>query len=267
MNELLITEEFLINAGFEYMEQESKLCEEYQKTTYGIIDYKSYRKWTDDEHPIKLDIDNGWNNRGTKWSLHIDNDICETIGCADIDYTWQFNKLMEVFDSELRLPEEAIIPEKTSTEILDDLLHELDIKNSDLLIKRNEHRISMLEKEQAYEAINILIDKIHQQFITCCADAANDIYHQFEFLMATESSLTLLAVKTKEQIFNLFREYQQRLNPIRIQNLIYNNASAAYKESIQDADKYAVLNPRTMQVDLNTHYLEKYILELFGYIV
>ena len=89
MNELLITEEFLINAGFEYMEQESKLCEEYQKTNYGITDYKSYRKWTDDKHPIKLDID---------------NDACETIGCADIDYTWQFNKLMEVFNSSLRLP-------------------------------------------------------------------------------------------------------------------------------------------------------------------
>lgn len=98
-----ITDDILINAGFEYMEQESKLCEEYQKTTYGITDYKSYRKWTDDKHPIKLDIDNGWNNRGAKWSLHIDNDACETIGCADIDYTWQFNKLMEVFDSKFRL--------------------------------------------------------------------------------------------------------------------------------------------------------------------
>lgn len=112
MNKLLITEEFLINAGFEYMEQESKLCEEYQKTTYGITDYKSYRKWTNDKHPIKLDIDNGWNNRGTKWSLHIDNDDCETIGCADIDYTWQFNKLMEVFDSSLRLPEEGVLIHK-----------------------------------------------------------------------------------------------------------------------------------------------------------
>jgi hypothetical protein len=30
-----------------------------KKKTYGITDYKSYRKWTNDKHPIKLDIDNG----------------------------------------------------------------------------------------------------------------------------------------------------------------------------------------------------------------
>ena len=103
MNKLLITEEFLINAGFEYMEQESKLCEEYQKTTYGITDYKSYRKWTNDKHPIKLDIDNGWTNSDRKWSVHVDNDACETIGYADIDTLEQFNKLMEIFDSKFRL--------------------------------------------------------------------------------------------------------------------------------------------------------------------
>ena len=51
----------------------------------------------------KLDIDNGWNNRGTKWSVHIDNDACETIGYADIDTIEQFNKLMEIFDSKFRL--------------------------------------------------------------------------------------------------------------------------------------------------------------------
>jgi hypothetical protein len=103
LNELLITEDILKDAGFEYMEQESKLCEEYQKTTYGITDYKSYRKWTDDEHPIKLDIDNGWTNSGRKWSVHIDNNACETIGYADIDTLEQFNKLMEIFDSKFRL--------------------------------------------------------------------------------------------------------------------------------------------------------------------
>ena len=103
MNEVLITKEILENAGFEYMEQESKLCAEYEKNTYGITDFNSYRLWTEDEHPIKLDIDNGWNNRGTKWSLHIDNDACETIGYADIDTLEQFNKLMEIFDSKFRL--------------------------------------------------------------------------------------------------------------------------------------------------------------------
>ena len=103
MNELLITEDILIDNGFEYLEKESEMLKPVYLKEYGIKDYKIFRKWTDDEHPIKIDIDNGWNNRGTKWSVHIDNDACETIGYTDIDYKWQFNKLMEIFESKLKL--------------------------------------------------------------------------------------------------------------------------------------------------------------------
>ena len=100
-----ITEELLIKAGFEYLEHESNIGKEFEKETYGIEDYKIFRKWTEDEHPIKLDIDNGWNNRfGTDgWYLHIDNDACETIGSADISNVWEFNTLMQVFGSKFRL--------------------------------------------------------------------------------------------------------------------------------------------------------------------
>lgn len=103
MNKL--TEDILINAGFEFLEHETELLAEYEKTNHGIDDYKMFRKWTDDELPIKLDIENGYNNSGRKWHLHIDNNTCETIGCADIDTVEQFNKLMEVFESKLRLNE------------------------------------------------------------------------------------------------------------------------------------------------------------------
>jgi len=103
MDNILITEEILKNNGFEYLEHESNLINGLEESLYDVKNYKIFRKWTDDEHPIKLDINNGWNNRGTKWSIHIDNEDCETIGCADIDYTWQFNKLMEVFESNFRL--------------------------------------------------------------------------------------------------------------------------------------------------------------------
>ena len=50
-----------------------------------------------------INIDNGYNNRGTGWHLHIDNDMCETIGSADIDTVWEFNTLMQVFKSKFRL--------------------------------------------------------------------------------------------------------------------------------------------------------------------
>ena len=96
-----ITEEILLNAGFEYLENES--INSWQKQLYEQTNYKVFCKWTDDECPIKLDIDNGLNNRGTEWYLHIDNDVCETIGSADINTVWEFNTLMEVFGSKFRL--------------------------------------------------------------------------------------------------------------------------------------------------------------------
>ena len=101
-----ITEDILKYAGFEYLENESNLGNQANKLNPELCwkDYKVFRKWTDDKpYPIKLDIDNGQNNRGTNWHLHIDNNSCETIGCADIDTVWEFNTLMQVFKSKLRL--------------------------------------------------------------------------------------------------------------------------------------------------------------------
>ena len=99
----IITEDILINAGFEYNILTSRLIDSYQKNNYGIDNYKELRKWTNDDSQLKLDIDNGHNNRGSKWHLHIDNDCCETIGSADINTVYEFNLLMEVFGSIISL--------------------------------------------------------------------------------------------------------------------------------------------------------------------
>ena len=99
----IITEEILLNVGFEHLERESNLTQDYQNQLYGKDNYKVFRKWTNDDSKLKLDIDNGVNNRGSEWHLHIDNDHCETIGSADINTVYEFNLLMEVFGSKFRL--------------------------------------------------------------------------------------------------------------------------------------------------------------------
>ena len=63
----------------------------------------------------------------------------------------------------------------------------------------------------------------------------------------------------------MFYQYESKLNPVIIYNLLYENVDDAYKESIKDADKYAVLNNHTLQVEINTHCIEKHILQLFGF--
>ena len=76
--------------------------------SWNLDDYITLRCWTDDvdKNPgkaLKLDIDNGLTNSGRAWHLHIDNCDCCSIGSADLNSIEQFNKLMEVFDSNFRL--------------------------------------------------------------------------------------------------------------------------------------------------------------------
>lgn len=111
MNNFRLSKDILLSAGFEDItnEWESK----YHKETYGLDDYVSLRRWTNDydKNPgkvLKLDIDNGLTNSGRSWHLHIDNCDCESIGSADIDTIEQFNLLMAIFDSNFKINENTI---------------------------------------------------------------------------------------------------------------------------------------------------------------
>lgn len=101
-----ITKEILFNAGFLDLTKDYE--KEYHKEHEGIEDYISLRRWTDDvdnnpDKYLKLDINNGLSNSGRVWYIHVDNCDCCSIGSAEIDTIEQFNKLMEIFDSNFRL--------------------------------------------------------------------------------------------------------------------------------------------------------------------
>lgn len=105
MNQTKITEDILEKNGFELIGT-NQVIKSHYKDQFGIDNYVEYRIWTKDKNnAIKIDIDNGINNRGTKWHVHIDNELCESIGCADIDTIYEFNTLMKVFGSEYELKE------------------------------------------------------------------------------------------------------------------------------------------------------------------
>lgn len=104
--ETRIIKELLFNAGFLDLTQDYE--KEYYKEHDGIENYISLRRWTNDvdNNPskcLKLDINNGLSNSGRAWYVHIDNCDCCSIGSAEIDTIEQFNKLMEVFESNFRL--------------------------------------------------------------------------------------------------------------------------------------------------------------------
>ena len=59
----------------------------------GICPKTFYRYW-DKEYRYKLDVDDGYTNSGRKWSVHVDNDVCNTIGSGEFDYVHELQNLV-----------------------------------------------------------------------------------------------------------------------------------------------------------------------------
>lgn len=77
-----VTKEILKNIGFE--EYEDLPLE-------GVF----YRYW-DKDYKYKLDVRDFWTNSQRKWYVHVDNDVCNTIGSGEFDYIHELQNLVRV---------------------------------------------------------------------------------------------------------------------------------------------------------------------------
>lgn len=100
-----ISEDILRSANFERVDEEwerSIMTDEYY-----IKDYSSWKICTisvdNYENSLNINLSKGNTNNGALWHVHIDNNACMTIGCADISTVWQFNTFMEILGSKFRL--------------------------------------------------------------------------------------------------------------------------------------------------------------------
>ncbi len=77
-----VTEELLKKIGFE----------EYEDLP---LEGTFYRYW-DKDYKYKLDVRNFWTNSKREWYVHIDNDVCNTIGSGEFDYIHELQNLVRV---------------------------------------------------------------------------------------------------------------------------------------------------------------------------
>jgi hypothetical protein len=59
------------------------------------LEGKFYRYW-DKEGKYKLDVRDFWTNSQRKWYVHVDNDVCNTIGSGEFDYVHELQNLVRV---------------------------------------------------------------------------------------------------------------------------------------------------------------------------
>ena len=59
------------------------------------LEGKFYRYW-DKDCKYKLDVRDFWTNSQRKWYVHIDNDVCNTIGSGEFDYVHELQNLVRV---------------------------------------------------------------------------------------------------------------------------------------------------------------------------
>lgn len=56
------------------------------------LEGKFYRYW-DKDCKYKLDVRDFWTNSQRKWYVHVDNDVCNTIGSGEFDYVHELQNL------------------------------------------------------------------------------------------------------------------------------------------------------------------------------
>ena len=61
----------------------------------GICPKTFYRYW-DKEYRYKLDVDPDFCNSDRKFSIHIDNDVCNTIGSGEFTYVHELQNLVRI---------------------------------------------------------------------------------------------------------------------------------------------------------------------------
>ena len=61
----------------------------------GICPKTFYRYW-DKDYKYKLDVDPDFCNSDRKFSIHIDNGDCETIGCGEFTYVHELQNLVQI---------------------------------------------------------------------------------------------------------------------------------------------------------------------------
>lgn len=67
----------------------------FKKDTTAGEPWEFWRYW-DKDGKYKLDVDEGYTNSGRKWSVHIDNDVCNTIGSGEFDYVHELQNLVRI---------------------------------------------------------------------------------------------------------------------------------------------------------------------------
>lgn len=57
------------------------------------LEGKFFRYW-DKDYKYKLDVRDFWTNSQRKWYIHIDNNVCNTIGSGEFDYVHELQNLV-----------------------------------------------------------------------------------------------------------------------------------------------------------------------------
>ncbi len=122
------------------------------------------------------------------------------------------------------------IDNNASYDILDNLLQELDNKKNKLIVNRQIH--SIFERGKEYDKIHALINQIHHQFIKCCIEAADEVYYYYQYDISYISNLSWLELEITKRINMLFYQYESKLNPMLIYDILYKNDDGTYPKNV-----------------------------------
>ena len=105
----------------------------------------------------------------------------------------KLKRLVEILNSDRN---KANIEKENIKTLISDISHQIKTPIANISM----YNETLIEREFEYEIVDNLIHNIHQQFITCCVDITNEVYHKYEFSYASASNLALLELETNDSI-------------------------------------------------------------------
>lgn len=153
----------------------------------------------------------------------------------------------------------------------EDIYHKLDSKINNLISVRSkiidlkrEHIV--LDREENDEALSFVINDFHNTFYESISDICSRIYEEHMFELANQSNFDIITLQTKSEIQKLVNTYMGYINPTHVYDYLFANNSLENRQGIVEGynNGYIKLND-VYEVEINTHYIERFVLELLGY--
>ena len=147
---------------------------------------------------------------------------------------------------------------------LHSVIDDLRSAKNDLIQKRQNHELSRVEVDNAFDKIQNHITYIHKLFVTDCYEISNHIYNSHIYELASRAKREIIKMETQKTLLQFVTEFKDNLDPLIIRKIIFEDSESLANIKDGFSDNYLTVDSYG-NLERNMNFIKQYILELFGF--